>query len=198
MKFDKPIYVGSSILDISKTLMYDFHYNHIKKKYGEKAKLLFTDTDSLCYDIETKDFYKDMKRNKDVYDTSNYSKEHFLYSTENNKVIGKMKDETGGLPIEEFIGLRAKLYCYKTRDYVNKKAKGVNKNVTENDITMKEYKQALKNETIYKTMYSIQSKDHQLYTNEINKIALNGDDDKRYILPDGIITLALNHYKIGL
>jgi hypothetical protein len=177
--------------------MYEFHYKHIKKKYGEKAKLLFTDTDSLCYEIETKDLYKDMKKDKDLYDTSNYPKDHFLYSNKHKKVIGKMKDETGGLPIEEFVGLRAKLYCYKTKTEVEKKAKGIKKNVIKNDITIEEYKRALRNETIYKTMYNIVSDNHQLYTKEINKIALNGEDDKRYILQDGINTLALNHSEIN-
>ncbi|CAF4419458.1 unnamed protein product, partial [Rotaria magnacalcarata] len=91
-----------SILELSKTLMYDFHYNHIKNKYHNEAQLLFTDTDSLCYHIVTEDIYKDMKNDKMLFDTSNYSKDHKLYSNENNKVIGKMKDETGGKPIVEF------------------------------------------------------------------------------------------------
>ena len=193
LKFDKPIYVGMSILDISKTLMYDFHYNFIREKYGDRAKLLFTDTDSLCYDLRTDDLYKDMKDNQDLFDTSNYPKDHFLYSNQNKKVIGKMKDETSSIPIEEFVGLRAKLYCYRTKCSVAKRAKGIKRNVIERNTTMDEYKRALNNETIYKTMYNIQSDNHELYTKEINKIALNGDDDKRHILADGINTLALNH-----
>lgn len=82
--------------------MYDFHYNHMMKKYDpEKAKLLFTDTDSLTYHIITEDLYQDMKQDQHLYDTSNYPKDHALYSTVNKKVIGKFKDETGGLPIIE-------------------------------------------------------------------------------------------------
>ena len=102
VKLDKPIYTGFTVLELSKLHMYDFHYNHMMKKYDpEKAKLLFTDTDSLTYHIITEDLYQDMKQDQHLYDTSNYPKDHPLYSTVNKKVIGKFKDETGGLPIIE-------------------------------------------------------------------------------------------------
>lgn len=97
--FNKPVYLGMSILDLSKTLMYDFHYNYIKQKYGKKVKLLFTDTDSLCYEIETKDFYKDITPDvKSMFDTSNYPKDHKsdIETGVNKKVIGMFKDEAGG------------------------------------------------------------------------------------------------------
>jgi hypothetical protein len=92
-KIDKPIYVEMSILDISKTLMYNFHYAFIGEKYGDRAKLLFTDTDSLCYELRTDDLYEDMKINQDLFDTSNHTNDYFLYSGHDKKVIGKMKDE---------------------------------------------------------------------------------------------------------
>ena len=198
LRFDKPTYVGMSILELSKTLMYDFHYNHIKNKYHNKAQLLFTDTDSLCYHIVTEDIYKDMKKDKMLFDTSNYSKDHKLYSNENNKVIGKMKDETGGKPIVEFVGLRAKLYAYKTIDNIEeKKAKGIKKKVVEQTINLKDYKRCLfEGKLVHRTMNIIQSKNHKVYTKEINKIALCGKDDKRYIQENNINTLALGHYKI--
>ena len=198
LRFDKPTYVGMSILELSKTLMYDFHYNHIKNKYHNKAQLLFTDTDSLCYHIVTKDIYKDMKKDKMLFDTSNYSKDHKLYSNENNKVIGKMKDETGGKPIVEFVGLRAKLYTYKTIDNIEeKKAKGIKKKVVEQTINLEDYKRCLfEGKSANRTMNIIQSKNHKVYTKEINKIALCGKDDKRYIQENNINTLALGHYKI--
>jgi len=108
-----------------------------------------------------------------------------------------MKDETGGIPIKEFVGLRSKLYCYSFGNKIDKKAKGVKKTVIEKSIGIEDYKDALFNrKTIMRKMNTITSINHELYTNEINKIALNGDDDKRYILEDNINTLALGHYKI--
>ena len=106
----KPIYVGFTVLELSKELMFRFHYNLIKHQYEDKAKLLFTDTDSLCYAIETADVYKDMEIFQHLFDTSDYPNDHFLHSNMNKKVLGKMKDETSGVPINEFVGLRSKMY----------------------------------------------------------------------------------------
>ena len=114
--FNKPIYLGMCILDLSKTLMYDFHCNYIKQKYGDKAKLLLTDTDSTIYEIQTEYFYKDISVDvKHRFDTSDYSPNHpsGIPSGLNKKVIGMFKDEAGGKVIDEFVGLRAKLYSYK-------------------------------------------------------------------------------------
>ena len=127
--FDKPVYLGMCILDVSKTVMYDFHYNYIKKKNGDKAKLLFTDTASLMYEIETKDFYKDISADvKDKFDTSNFPKEHEsgIPIGCNKKVLGMFKDEAGGEIINEYVGLRAKLYSYKMLEgEESKKCKGI-------------------------------------------------------------------------
>ncbi len=106
--------------------MYDFYYNHIKQEYGQKASLLYTDTDSLLVEIETEDVYKDMSQHADYYDTSDYPHDHPLHSTKNKKVLGKMKDECAGTPVEEFVGLRPKLYSIMKFNHTNiKKAKGV-------------------------------------------------------------------------
>ena len=110
--FNKPVYLSMSILDLSKFLMYNFHYNYIKTK----AKLLFTDTDSLAYEIKTNDFYKGI--NPDIekrFDTRDYSTNHpsGIKTGLNSKVLGMFKNEAGGKQIVEFVGLRAKLYCYK-------------------------------------------------------------------------------------
>ena len=114
--FNKPVYLGMCILDLSKTLMYDFHYTYIKQKYGDKAKLLLTYTDSTMYEIQTEDFYKDISADvKHRFDTSNYPPDHpsGIPSGSNKKVLGMFKDEVGGKVIDEFVGLRAKLYSYK-------------------------------------------------------------------------------------
>ena len=133
LTMNKPVYLGMCILDLSKTIMYDFHYNYIKPKYGDKAKLLFTDTDSLMYEIETEDFYKDISEDiKDRFDTSDYPENHpsGIPTGINKKVLGMFKDEAAGKIIKEFVGLRAKLYSYKMdKGEESKKCKGIKKQV---------------------------------------------------------------------
>ena len=92
--------------------MYDFHYNYIKKKFNDRAKLLFTDTDSLTYEIETVDAYKDFWTDKDMFDNSDYPENSPYYCKSNKKIIGKFKDEACGIPITEFVGLKSKMYSY--------------------------------------------------------------------------------------
>ena len=197
---NKPSFVGMCILDLSKTLMYDFHYNYILKKYDYKnIKLLFTDTDSLCYHIKTEDAYEDFFKEKELFDNSDYDKGNKFYFNENKKVIGKMKDECAGIPIIEFCGLRSKLYSYiKEDDKYCCKAKGIKKNVVKNEIKDNNYLETLQKKTRnrYK-MNMIRSKNHIINTYEQNKIGLSCYDDKRYILDDGINTLAYGHYKIN-
>ena len=196
--FNKPIYVGMAILELSKTLMYDFHYKHIKKKYKDKSKLLFTDTDSLCYHIQTNDIYKDMKQNKKLFDTSNFNPDHFVYNTMNKKVVGKFKDESPLYPIEEFVGLRSKLYAFSTSKKTEKRAKGISKAVVKNTINMEDYKNTLfEKNTLYRKITTFKSKKHEICTTEINKKALCGDDDKRFILKNNIDTLAHGNYRIN-
>ena len=159
--FNKPIYVGQAILDLSKTLMFDFHYNYIRKKYSNKVELLFTDTDSLMYLIQTEDFYRDIKHDiKKKFDTSDYYENHpsGIKTGVNKKVIGKFKDEVGGNQITHFVGLRPKLYSFKVEKKYKKdekdgkvkeikaieedkrKAKGVKKNVIKKSISFEDYK----------------------------------------------------------
>ena len=114
--FNKPVYLGMSILDLSKSLMYDFPYNYIKTKNGDNAKLRFTDTDSLAYEINTKDFYKDINPHIEKrFDTSDYPTNHpsGIKTGLNCKVLGMFKNEACGKQIFEFVGLRAKLYSSK-------------------------------------------------------------------------------------
>ena len=198
LTMNRPAYIGMCILDLSKTLMYDFHYNYIKHKYGNKAKLLFTDTDSLTYEIETKDAYKDFFKDKSKFDNSDYNKESPFYNTANKKVIGKFKDEAAGIPIIEFIGLRSKMYSYMKDDMKGgKTAKGIKKNVIRKNITHDKYIDVLfNNKQIMHTMKTIRSEKHQLGSFELNKISLSCFDDKRYISNDGINSHAYGHYKI--
>ena len=193
LKLDKPLYVGMCILDLSKVLMYDFHYNFIKAKYGVRAKLLFTDTDSLCYIIQTDDVYEDLYNHKDMFDNSDYSKSSKFYFDENKKVIGKFKDEAAGNLITSFVGLKSKMYSYLVElphgeIKNNKTAKGISK----------DYLSCLLNSTIEKhKIKTIRSDHHVVSSYEINKISLSCYDDKRYILDDGITSYAYGHVKIN-
>ena len=189
-----------SILDLSKNLMYDFHYNYIKNKYGTKTKLLFTDTNSLMYEIESEDFYADIADDVDEwFDTSDYPKDHpsGIRTRINKKVIGKFKDEACGKQIEEFVGLRAKLYSYKMAGEDHKKCKGIKKNIIKKAISHNDYKECLFSKTEQvRRMIIIQSHKHELYTAEVNKVALSAEDDKRIIMKDGILTIAYGHVSL--
>ena len=187
-------------LSLSKTLMYDFHYNYTKNKFNEKATLLFTDTDSLAYEIETEYFYKDISGDvREFFDTSNFPKGHSsgIEVGYNKKVVGMFKDKAGGNIIREFVGLRAKLYAYKMHEgKEEKRCKDVKKAVVKRSINFEDYKTWLftgKAQT--RTMNVIRSHGHELFPEEVNKIALSANDDKRVILEDGIHTLAYGHIK---
>ena len=195
IELNKPIYVGFAILDLSKTLMYDFHYGYIKTKYGDNAQLCFTDTDSLLYDVKTADIYQDMAEDADKFDTSDYPTDHFLHSVANKKVIGKMKDETASVPIKEFVGLRSKMYSMTYGGGVEKKtAKGIKKSTIRQSLRHAMYKDALFQEMVTQaTMRVIRSISHQLYSMVCNKKALSPFDDKRYILEDKFTTRAHGH-----
>lgn len=107
---NRPLYVGTAVLDISKLIVYNFHYKFIVSKYGPRARLCMTDTDSLLYDIQTDDVYKDIEQNLALFDTTDNPPSHPCYRKTNKKKLGKFKDETKGVPIVEFVGLRAKCY----------------------------------------------------------------------------------------
>ena len=164
LTLNRPAFVGMCILDLSKTLMYSFHYNYIKEKYGDRAKLLFTDTDSLTYEIETEDVYKDFWNDKDTFDNSDYPENSLYYCNANKKVIGKFKDEAYGVPITEFVGLMSKMYSYiKSNEKGGKTAKGIKKNVIKNNIKHEDYKNMLlNNEQLHHKMKTIRSQKHQL------------------------------------
>jgi hypothetical protein len=175
VKLNKPIYIGFSVLEISKVLIFDFHYNVIylfiylihgkptnrkvetsvkkvrhsdvmMKRYGTNARLLFSDTDSLCYHIFTEDLYRDMQEYSDLLDTSGYPRDHPLYSAVNKKVMGKMKDECFSKPPLEFVGLRSKMYSLFLYDpkLVKRTAKGIKKKYVKKNLLHDRYLRTLR------------------------------------------------------
>ena len=179
--FDKPIYLGACILETSKLHMYQFWYEHLKNKYN--VELIYTDTDSFIIYVETDDIYKDMFKDKNLYDFSEYPKDHPNYDITNKKVLGKFKDEMKSLIITEFIGLKPKMYSF---NYINDDNIIVNKNThkgVKESISLKhdEYNRSLyKEELIYKEFYNLQLNKQNIYLDKIKKIALNPFESKRY------------------
>jgi len=219
---NKPIYVGMAVLDLSKYIMYDFYYNHIKRRYGDKVELLYTDTDSLVLLIETEDVYEDMWEDQNLYDTSNFpedfrtSKGHQLYSTKNKKVAGKFKDECGVKnsdgapyysPISEFVSLRPKMYSYVKADgKEDRRVKGISRPVVKHDIRHEMFMSCLLDGVEKKhEQMQIRSDHHHLGRSDhhhlglykSSKVSLSPNDTKRYICADGITTLAYGHYRIN-
>ena len=193
--FDKPVYVGQAILDLSKT-MFDFHYKYIREKYGNKAELLFTDTDSFMFQIYTDDFYEDIS--DDIltkFDTSDYPPNHKsgILTGVNKKVIGMFKDEVAGKQITGFVGLRPKLYSFKIEeDKEVRKCKGIKKSVVKKKLDFDDYVKCLFiGEKEMKKMKIIRSEKHNIYSKEVNKVALSNEDDKRSVMEDKVKTLAL-------
>ena len=196
---NRPIAVGSAILDNSKYLMYNFYYNVMKKKYGDKVKLLYTDTDSLILNIETEDIYDDMKDMKQYYDVSKYPKNHEIFKgltdqqidewNMNSGVIGLFKDELDGRIMNSFIGLKPKMYSviydHNGKEMHKSTAKGVPKHIKEK-ITHQDFINTIENKVSIKDMKrefkSLRSKNHQINTVNIEKITLTTLDDKRYYL----------------
>lgn len=174
-------------------------------------KLLFTDTDSLCYEIITDDFYKEILPDLNYFDTASYPKDHFLYSNKNNKVLGKFKDEVNGQIITEFIGLRPKLYSFITDDWYYKddkgqlklekhckKAKGTDKATKNNILRHQHYRNCLiSKQDFVAAVTRIKSDHHKLSTKTTNKIVLSFHDNKRILIKD-FNTLALGHYSMSI
>ena len=193
VKMNKPIYVGMSILDISKTLLYDFWYDYLKSKYGDKVKLCYTDTDSFIIHIITEDFFADISNDvEEWYDTSNYdeNEKRPLPIGKNKEVIGLFKNELGVKIMKEFCALRAKTYSYLMDDDSKiKKSKGTKRCIIKRKLMFENYKDCLLNDKILlKSQQSFKNDYHDVYTEEINKIALSSNDDKRLQTSDKITT----------
>ena len=202
VKMNKPIYLGLSILEISKILMYEFWYDYMKPKYNDDVKLCYMDTDSFIMNIKTNDFYEDIASDvENRFDTSNYEvnmsettaepsalARRPLPTGKNRKVIGLMKDELGGKIITEFVTLWPKTYSFLTDDgKEDKKAKGTKKCIIKKMIKFNDYKKCLLNgEIMLKSQQRFISNKHDVYTENVNKIALSNNDDKRIALSNKI------------
>ena len=159
-KTNKPICLGLSILEISKTLMYEFWYDYLKPKYGDNVKLCYMDTDSFIMHIKTKDFYEDTANDVEKrFDTSNYEVNRPVPTGKNKKINGLMKDELGGKIITEFVALKPKTYLYLTDDCdKDKKVKGTKKCVIKRRLKSSDYKDCLlNNEIILKSQQRFKS-----------------------------------------
>ena len=192
VKMNKPVYLGLSILEVSKTLMYEFWYDYMKPKHDDNVKLCYMDTDSFIMHIKTGDFCKDIADDVEKrFDTSNYECDRPLPTEKNKKVIGLMKGGLGGGEIgTEFVALRPKTYSYlMDDDESDKKAKGTKKCVIKRRLKFNDYKYCLlNNEIILISQQRFKSERHDVYTEEINMIALSSDDDKTLQTFDRIIS----------
>ena len=208
VKMNKLVYLDQAILDISKTLMYEFWYNYIKLKYGDKARLCYMDTDSIVIYIKTEDFYKDIANDVEKwFDTSKYDEkdERPLPTGKIKKVIRKFKDKLDGKIMKEFCALRAKAYAYKLDDDTEqKKAKDTKKCIVKREIIFKNYTHCLFNDDILiKSQQRFRSDHHRVNTEDFNKIALSSNDDKRLQTYDKTTTYpygisASNVYELGI
>ncbi|XP_024871338.1 uncharacterized protein LOC112454272, partial [Temnothorax curvispinosus] len=183
----KPIYVGMCILEISKTRVYDFHYDYMVPLHRERCKIMYTDTDSLIYFLECDDAYEDMKRDIARFDTSEYPKDNkYRMPRVNKKIPGLMKDENDGAVMTEFVGLRSKMYALRVEEKSDtKKIKGIKRNVVARTITFDDYVCCL-NDAIgqFRRQSCIRSTAHEVHTVSELKLALSPYDDKRYVVPD--------------
>ena len=166
--------------------MYDFHYNFIKKHFD--AELLFTDTDSLMYEIKSEDVYEEFFKHKHLFDFSDYPKDSKFFDPTNKTVIDKMKVVSEGKLINEFVGLKSKMYSMKNIDgKESNTAKGVNIATKFN-----EFKETLFNKNVVRhKMKRVQCEKRKVRTYEINKISLLCFDDRRFVLDDDFIHLLI-------
>jgi hypothetical protein len=195
---NKPIYVGQSVLDLSKLHMFKLHYDVVKPTFGDRARLLMTDTDSLVYEIKSPDLISELKGMAEHFDFSNLPTDHPLYDPRRKDVVGLLKDEFKGQAIREFIGLRSKMYSVLTCDGKSKaKAKGIPKSVTKRTLPHDKFRKALfDKDPCSADFHQLVSKKHIVSIAKQTKKALSAYDDKRYINDDGMTTLAYGHYSL--
>ena len=190
---NKPVYLGQAILDLSKTIMYEFHYDYMIPKYGDRLKLCYMDTDSLIYSTGTEDFYSDIADDiESRFDTSGCPNDRSrpLPIGKNKKVIGLMKDELGGEIMKEFVSLRPKMYSYRVGYSEPKKC------IVKCTISFDDYKRCLfSGESSHRNQLLFRSRKHEIRTLEVNKLVLSREDDKRISI-NGVASYAIGHYKV--
>jgi len=222
-KLNKPIYAGVAILNLSKVMMYDLWYNKLKRQYGDKISLMYTDTDSFIFEVQTHDFDADVDRS--LWDFSEYHPDHPLFSLENKKVEGKVKLETHGVPISKFCGNRAKSYAFEMDDSITKLhtlgencpmckggcqyshqkcvGKGISRSILKTS-NFDSYRRAklhgFEQPNMCQTVdvYGFQSNNHTVTTVKMTKAFVSSFDDKRNWQDEyGIHQLPHGHYKIS-
>ena len=172
---NKPVYFDMSILDISKTLMYELWYDYIKPKYQDNAKLCYMDTDSFVIHIRTEDFYEDVANNVKIwFDQSNYSEydDRTLLRGMNKKEIRFFKDELGRKIMKEFLAFRPKTYSYLINyDSEHKKTKGTKECVINRRLKFKNYKDGLlNNKILLKSQQRFKSEKHKVYDEKVVRL----------------------------
>ncbi|CAH1965864.1 unnamed protein product [Acanthoscelides obtectus] len=184
--------------DVSKTVIYDFFYDFLKRQYGDKVSVAYTDTDSLIVHVETDNFYEDMKSHRHYFDTFNYDASNPHNMPQTASELGKMKDEYAFKILSAFYGTGPKAYCIDAVDQVAKRATGISKASVKNQLHLLHYKDIVeeKRTSVYCTIYVFKSESHNIYTNYIKKVALTSTDDKRFLIPNSTKTLAWGHQDI--
>ena len=204
---DKPIYIGCTVLELSKSHMYRFYYERLIPTYYDTGlRMLYTDTDSFYIQVFNRpDVYKDLQRHQEWFDCSAYPTNHFLHNNEGKREIGLMKDIHGYGHITEFLALRSKMYTVRVRPWYpgennddeqqEKKAKGIASTVMRG-ISFHSYMEAFHSDRVVSHSFKqIRSKRHKLMTVELRKVGLCSYDDKRALLPCGVHSLAYGHYR---
>ena len=181
--FDKPIYLGFSVLELSKLLMYEFYYHKLKPYYSSSVKLHYMDTDSFILSIKTEDLINDLEYFKDDFDFSELDENHELYNSINKNGIGKMKIETSPIiELDNFIALRSKSYSFSYKNAQRTVQKSKQKGIQHTPIYSQFINSLFNSETTTATKYSIRSNAHNLTVQKQDKLALNPFDDKRVYL----------------
>lgn len=198
--YNKPMYIGFAVLELSKVRMYDFYYGLLKKKLRDKVSLLYMDTDSFILKVKQLNFYNFMKDNIEHFDTSNYKPSNVMNLPITESKLGNFKDEFANDYISVFLGTGAKAYYVKSVDNEAKKAKGVKSYVIDDHLDKNDYEKVVDNvdDQIYRTMNGFRSKLHDVYTEMKNKVALSYQDEKRFIIPNTTKTLPWGHKDIRI